>query len=401
MLFRNATLCVLIATSVVSCAESPTTPAGSTTVTTAVGQAPANGAQVANLSQPVTLTVQNALVTNTGAPVTYTFEVATDAGFASKVVTKDVAQGTNGQTSTVLDVLPAGRDYYWHVRTSSGDTVGVFGSASKFTVGPAVTLGAPTPSQPASGTSTSNLRPTLTVTNVARTGPAGALVYRFDLATNSGFSPVLQSGTVPEGNGTTSFVPASDLALEGTFYWRAQAVDAANGVTSPFSTVQTFATIATIDLRTVNYQRFVNLSAWPETNRVLNVDQDGGDGHMCVDHAKSNVWPTSNFFNDPAVQVEGNQWYFARINGQWYGGSGEWLRKGQTCKSGQYTENIGPDGTWGGPMDTWRPRVGELVGYLVSTPARDWPNFKTLDERSNVVLVPWRDSRGANAPTRK
>ena len=44
---------------------------------------PAGGAVIANLAQPVTLAVQNAVVTKAGG-TTYTFEVATDAAFASK-----------------------------------------------------------------------------------------------------------------------------------------------------------------------------------------------------------------------------------------------------------------------------------------------------------------------------
>jgi hypothetical protein len=89
------------------------------------------------------------------------------------------------------------------------------------------------------------------------------------------------------------------------------------------------------------------------------------------------------------VPVEANQWYFARINGQWYGGAGEWLRPNQICKEGQKSEDIGKDGTWGGPMDTWIPKRGDLVGYMISTPARTWPKQITIDQRSNVVVQPW------------
>jgi hypothetical protein len=65
------------------------------------------------------------------------------------------------------------------------------------------------------------------------------------------------------------------------------------------------------------------------------------------------------------------------------------------------SENIGPDGTWGGPMDTWRPRAGELVGYMMTTPARFWPAMKTLDERSNMVVQPWVDTRPGGSAIKK
>src|SRR5436309_13302009 len=74
---------------------------------------PAANAQVRNLDQPVTLVVGNAVVTQ-GSAATYTFEVASDAAFATKVYTKSgVAQGASGQTSLTIDRLGAGADYYW------------------------------------------------------------------------------------------------------------------------------------------------------------------------------------------------------------------------------------------------------------------------------------------------
>jgi hypothetical protein len=133
----------------------------------------------------------------------------------------------------------------------------------------------------------------------------------------------------------------------------------------------------------------VDVSSWPITDRIISVDQDGGDGHICIDHEKSGVWPSVAFV-DPGAEIEANQWYFARINGQWYAGAGEWVRPGQICKTGQMSDSIGPDGTWGGPMDTWVPKPGELVGYMMTTPARNWPDMRTLDERSNVVVLPWK-----------
>src|SRR5881396_1349007 len=60
---------------------------------------PANNASIRNADQPVVLVVRNAITTATSA-VTYTFEVASDAGFANRVQTWDnVAEGVSGQTS--------------------------------------------------------------------------------------------------------------------------------------------------------------------------------------------------------------------------------------------------------------------------------------------------------------
>src|SRR3979411_3205824 len=127
--------------------SSPVTPAGAVTVTTAGPVAPLNGAKIANGAQPITLTINNGLVTDAAAGVTYTFEIATDSGFSNKVLTKDVPQ-TAGQTSVKLDTLAADRDYYWRVRTTGANTVGAFTSPLKFTIGPAMLISAPASQAP-------------------------------------------------------------------------------------------------------------------------------------------------------------------------------------------------------------------------------------------------------------
>ena len=135
---------------------------------------PLNAAQFRNVDQPVTLLAANAVITQT-APVTYTFEIATDAAFTTKVQTKDnVAEGANGQTSVRLDLLPPAADYYWHARATGGGTTGVFGPASKFTIGAAVTVSAPVAIAPLTGAET-GARPTFRVRNAVRTGFAGAI----------------------------------------------------------------------------------------------------------------------------------------------------------------------------------------------------------------------------------
>jgi hypothetical protein len=368
-------------------------------VTTPLALQPAAGAVIKNVDQPVTLVVRNAVVTRPG-DATYTFEIASDAAFATKVQTKSgVAAGTAGQTSVELDPLPAGAGYYWHARVESAGTTGVFSAAAKFTVGPAVVLAAPAPVSPLNGTQTV-ARPTFIVSNASRQGPAGAITYSFEIAANAAFSPVIAAGTVTEGTGQTSFTPAADLAPNQTYYWRATAADVANGVSSPASTAQTFTTSLAIDLSRViiSYPDAPSeIASWKETATIIAVEQDGNPatgGPMCISFSLSDDWPSVPFFGDPSVPVYANQWYFANIGGQWYAGPGEYLRadRSVTCKSGQGTNAIGPDGGWTGPMRTWVPRVGEMVGYMMSTPARNYSIHHTINERSNIVVQPWRDT---------
>ncbi len=89
-----------------------------------------------------------------------------------------------------LDALPAGRDYYWHARAQGAGTTGVYGATFKFTVGPAVTINAPVPIAPLTNAQTGT-RPALRVANAVRSGPAGAITYRFEISTVSSFASIL------------------------------------------------------------------------------------------------------------------------------------------------------------------------------------------------------------------
>jgi hypothetical protein len=383
---------------------SPTTtatpaPGGALTasVTTPRPLAPANGAVIANLAQPVTLTVQNAPVTQPGS-TTYTWEVATDAGFAARVQTKDaVAEGIGGQTSVKLDTLAAAKDYYWHARATAGGTTGVYGATSKFTIGPAIAINAPVPIAPINGAAT-GARPALRAANATRTGPAGAISYRFEISTTATFGSILVTGTNSEGVNETGFIPTADLPINTPLFWRVTAIDPTNAISSPASAAQSFVTSLTIDLSKVVYLLGPNLSTWKETGKIISVEQDGSaaaGGPMCIAFSDPG-WPDAKWIYggpDPNFGIYGNQWYFANINGTWYGGAGEWLYRGAaTCKAGQGTYTIGPDSGFGNPFSSWVPKPGELVGYAVTASARALPQMATVQERTDVVLVPWHDS---------
>jgi hypothetical protein len=200
---------------------------------------PANNALIANAAQPVTLILQNAVVTKPGG-ATYTFEVATDPAFTTKVQIKDnVAEGSSGQTGVTLDALASAKDYYWRARGTGGGTAGVFGVVYKFTIGPAITLNPPVPIGPLTGAQTST-RPALRVTNATRQGTLGPITYRFEISTTSTFASTFVTGSNTEGINETGFIPTTDLPSTVTLFWRATAIDAASGTTSAPSAVQSF-----------------------------------------------------------------------------------------------------------------------------------------------------------------
>ena len=260
--FRKVARVLLIIGLVSSCAKSPVSPVGGVTVTTPGVASPANGAQVPNAAQPVTLVVTNAFVTSAPDSVNYTFEVASDAAFTSNVQSKDVPQGSS-QTTLKLDAWRlAGTTtggFARRVKTRSG----WYTPAMKFTIGAAVTLQAPAAVAPDASAVTTP-QPTLTVANAARTDRLERLPDRFEdrddgrRLERSSLQAQCRKAAVKH-----RFTPPSDLPQESNLFWRAQAIDAANGVTSPFSAARAFKTTVTINLNTVNYQRFVKIATGP------------------------------------------------------------------------------------------------------------------------------------------
>jgi hypothetical protein len=144
-----------------------------------------------------------------------------------------------------------------------------------------------------------------------------------------------------------------------------------------------------IDLNQVQIMLGPNVATWPQTSTVTSTT--AVDHQLCIYHTKLGQWPSTIFFDDPSTLVEGNQWIFANINGQWYGGAGDWYRPGQACKD-VTPQSIAHDAFYSDnmePLRSWVPQPGEVFGLMSSTPARAWPAMRTLDERTNVVLVHW------------
>jgi hypothetical protein len=350
MKLRVLGLPLVLALAAAGCSDS-SSPAGATTVTVASAVAPANGAVIPNVSQPVTLTVSDAVVTDPSASVTYTFEVATDAGFTSKVSTKDVPQ-TSGRTSVTLDTLAPGRDYYWHVRTSAADTVGVFSNALKFSIGPA--LGAPGLASPADGAVTSPW-PTLITNNAVRSGPVvGPVVYRFEVSTSNTFNATVVSATVPEAAGQTSLVIPSNTpppSQATQYFWRVTAIDQSTSTASAASVTRSF-TVDPFQTRQARLAAQLGIPLWPgiqptgangkaimgdnwevqimtsfggtkfqaprqEWLQLFDLMDRGFSPQGAIDWMHGNGYPTEAAWF-PSVQVIGVEYvYLALVNGRW------------------------------------------------------------------------------------
>lgn len=339
MKYRPLVLYVFLVSLSGACTKSPIAPGGSITITVPSLTAPANGAQIANLKQPVTLTIVNATTTDTNAFVTYTFEVASDSAFTNKAVTKDAPQGSGATTSVTLDTLPAGKDYFWRVRATSGDSVGTFSGTLTFTIGPAIIIQAPTVASPTSGATVTSAKPTLTVNNAARSGPAGAITYLFEIASDSAFTKIVASGTVAEGSSQTSFTTPSSLSYKTTYYWHAKATDA-NNITGGFSTAALFTTAADPneiwpgDQPPGTTGHAVKGDNWEEQDmishggarfhsptlemkRLFDLMDRGMDPQEAIDWMHDHGYPTNAAYYS-RIEVIGIQYvYLAKIRGRW------------------------------------------------------------------------------------
>lgn len=200
---------------------------------------PAQGFKYKESEQPIKLLIENA--SSTGVrPVTYSFEVATDTEFATKVYARSgVPPGEGGRTSVQIDRLDLGRAYYWRARADDGANTSQFATA-QFEVLPKPQLNAPALVSPINGERTASRRPTLAIRNADRNAAVGDISYEFQVANDQSFATLATAGVVLEGAGQTTFTPAGDLGSDRLYYWRARG--SARETTGGWAAAQTFRT---------------------------------------------------------------------------------------------------------------------------------------------------------------
>jgi hypothetical protein len=220
-------------------------PIAGVNITAPVPVAPGAGTTISAKEQPITLTIQNSS-TNGQRPITYSFEVAVDGAFANKVVTRDgVEPGGDGKTAFRLpDALAADRTYYWRAKAVDGANQSNYSEALSFAVVIIAEIQAPLPLTPIDGVKTSSRSPEFRVRNSARTGPAGAVAYTFEISENESFTAMAAIVTVAEQSIETKFTIGQELKASTKHYWRVRAFDP--NVTSPWSLTQSFTTPAAV-----------------------------------------------------------------------------------------------------------------------------------------------------------
>jgi hypothetical protein len=267
-----------------------------------------------------------------------------------------------------------------------------------------VTFDSPKPVTPIDNVVVSGTQPTLTVNNATRTGSPSAVAYRFQVSTDSSFGSSVLEWQVPEGQNQTSLVVPQALAASSTFYWRARAYEGPNeGPWGPLGRFQTPGPNSPpppggsgsdqIDPHSIVWLSPAvteDIAFWPVTSNVTEVVQYGDT--ICVNHTKAGQWPLTDVFQDGnGANIEGRILIVAEFNGRWYGAGFDWLKEGRTCKQMPANE-YGRDQVRIWPMDaSWPgPRPGDRVGYLVSTPSSDRIGNRTINERSNIVVITYQ-----------
>src|SRR5262249_54201151 len=167
----------------------------------------------------------------------------------------------------------------------------------KFTIGPAIAIVAPVPIAPLTGAQSSP-RPILRAANATRSGPAGAITYRFEIASDAAFTSIATSGTTAEGTSETDFTAGRDLSRGTTYYWRVFALDANAGVASPPSPAQSFVVVQFSQADQVAAQ--IGVPLWPGVQppgTIGHATMGGGWNLQTLHHV-----PTDTYFQSPTIE---------------------------------------------------------------------------------------------------
>jgi hypothetical protein len=370
---------------------------------------PHSGVKIATDKQPVTLLIENA-GSNGPRPLSYDFEVATDANFNNKVFAREaIAPGDGGRTSLRLpDPLGTGRTYFWRARAEDGANTGPYAPAADFSVFTPIIIGEPGPSSPAPNALVDSLRPTLMVADAPRSGPAGAISYLVELGDSDAFANKI-TWTASEQPNQTPLIPPTDLAYDKVYYWHVRAFDPTT--LGPFSATLAFATPSAppvppspppggggpppndaIDLRSAQvYNSPADIASWPATAKITSVSMSSSAG-LSVEFTTKASWPdvVPPGFAGP---LQYTVWAVVNIDGRWYTAGFIQMWRGRPSTGAPILANFATNWAYDpvrwGPMASYQPHAGDQMGFFVSAGnARGEGGVSSIRERSNVVLIP-------------
>jgi hypothetical protein len=232
---------------------------------------------------------------------------------------------------------------------------------------------------------------TLTVNNVGRTGPAGPILYRFEVADSPAFTNFLFTSTVAEQGGAQTSVQLSTAnAPRGNYFWRVQASDPSNAVTTGLSGIVPF-TYQPFSLRDAAiWNNPGDLASWPEDATILSIDFT--PDAILVDFDKRTGpgrWPESGFGSGGIQYTLG---MCLNINNRWNCSAAIQFWEGRELEASGHPQHIHDDwyydARWG-PMQGYQPADGELIGIFVAQGNLRDNGQVSVKERSNVVIMPF------------
>jgi hypothetical protein len=375
---------------------------------------PQAGQRIPADRQPITLLIENA--SSSGVrPLTYSFDIATDANFNGKVFSREgITPGDGGRTSLRLsDALATGHTYFWRVRALDGANTGPYANAASFDVFTPIVLDAPALVSPGINVTIDTLRPRFTFTNAVRSGPVGAITYLVEVADSDSFANKMAVWSGPEQAGQTSLDIPVDLAYNRVYYWHVRAYDPST--LGPFSQTRAFATseapaspippgppssptgpiapdmVSLAAATILNSPR--DLARWPITTSITGIDIRSSGVHVEFSKAFGpGRWPD---FTPPGWDgaLQYTLGMMLNIDGQWYASAPVEFWYGLDRSGGppsQYALNWFYDPARWAPMTYHQPQVGEQIGFFVC--AGDCRNSSDgskspVKERSNVIIV--------------
>jgi len=350
--------CLVIAAGISSSAcDSSTMPslvAQKVVLTVATTSLPAQGGTV-TLVASVTNGAEKAMP---GVVVTF----ATTAGTFAPAAT--ATSDANGTASVTLATTTAA--------TVKASAMGVDSASSTISVKGQATLTVTTNLAPSNGEYPNNVDIPF-VFSATRTGStvAGTLVIGWGDGTANGSVNFTGSATV-----THKFAKGGSYSITATL------TEADTSRSTTATSVKVREGLDQIDISKaimVSPMDDPTVTKWPITSEITSIYVDGGQ--TCLDHTMNEKWPVTIFEPPDGGPLEGTHLIFANIGGVWYGGVYDYYRPGQTCK-GTNKYQYGPEQIRSEPMGSWVPAKGEIVGFMVSTPARG--GYNTKNERSYV-----------------
>ena len=139
-------------------------------------------------------------------------------------------------------------------------------------------------------------------------------------------------------------------------------------------------------------QAFVNSFAITAT---LNASISGP--WVILDYDRADIWPLAVGQNGTTNLncCVANAWAFIRVNGEWFGGTWEFIRNSQINRS--LSALRGPDHLRFSPLANYAVQTGDVIGFMVAGITRNGLGFNNVRERSNIVF--WEIGRGVVDPS--